>query len=87
MTVRSHLCGIQNAIMLRATNARPESIGSTIQRIKAGSRGFRNRSQFRTAIPFRKDGLSAPPSADSGSRPKRNPAALESLCIVGRRSL
>ena len=61
--IRTHLWGILNAIMHRATNAIAESINATIQKIKARACGFRNRSRFRTAILFHKGGLSMMPSA------------------------
>lgn len=61
-TVRTHLWGILNAIMLKATNAIAESINATIQKIKARACGFRNRTRFRTAILFHKGGLSMLPS-------------------------
>ncbi len=60
--VRSHLWGILNAIMLKATNAIAESINATIQKIKARACGFRNRARFRTAILFHKGGLSMVPA-------------------------
>jgi transposase len=60
--VRSHLWGILNAIMLKATNAIAESINATIQKIKARACGFRNRARFRIAIMFHKGGLSMLPS-------------------------
>jgi transposase len=61
-TVRKHLWGILNAIMLKATNAIAESINATIQKIKARACGFKNRIRFRTAILFHKGGLSMLPS-------------------------
>lgn len=61
-TIRNHLWGILNAIMLKATNAIAESINATIQKIKARACGFRNRTRFRTAILFHKGGLSMLPS-------------------------
>lgn len=64
-TVRTHLWGILNAIMLKATNAIAESINATIQKIKARACGFRNRTRFRTAILFHKGGLSMLPSGAS----------------------
>lgn len=55
--VRRYLWGIINAIILRVTNARVESINAKIQKIKSMACGFRNRARFRTAILFHKGGL------------------------------
>ena len=41
-TVRKHLCGILNAVVLNATNAIAESMNGKIQRIKARACGYRN---------------------------------------------
>lgn len=51
-TVKRHLYGIINAIVLGITNAHAEGLNSGIQRIKAQARGFRNRTRFRNAIYF-----------------------------------
>lgn len=51
-TIRQHLYGIINAIVLGITNAHAEGLNSGIQRIKAQARGFRNRARFRMAIYF-----------------------------------
>lgn len=48
--VRTHLDGILNAVVLRATNAPAESMNAKIQRIKRMACGYRNRDRFRTAI-------------------------------------
>jgi transposase len=50
--VRTHLEGILNAVVLRATNAAAESMNARIQRIKAMACGYRNRKRFRNAILF-----------------------------------
>lgn len=55
--VRSHLYGILNAVLRRATNARAEGINSKIQWIKRISWGFRNKVRFRSAILFHLGGL------------------------------
>jgi len=55
--VRSHLEGIINAIVLKATNAASESINARIQRVKRMACGFRNRERFRSAIYFHLGGL------------------------------
>jgi transposase len=52
VTIKEHLWGILNAIVLKRTNAIAESINSRIQKIKARACGFRNRERFRNAIYF-----------------------------------
>ena len=56
-TIREHLGGILNAILLRATNATSESINAGIQRVKRMACGFRSRERFRRAIYFHLGGL------------------------------
>jgi transposase len=56
-TIKTHLWGITNAIVLKRTNAAAESMNSRIQRVKARACGFRNRHRFRTAIMFHLGGL------------------------------
>jgi transposase len=56
-TIKTHLWGIINAIVLKRTNAAAESMNSRIQRVKARACGFRNRQRFRTAIMFHLGGL------------------------------
>ncbi len=56
-TIRRHLWGIINAIVLRVSNSKAESMNSRIQKIKARSHGFRNRERFRNAIYFHLGGL------------------------------
>jgi transposase len=51
-TIRKHLWGIINAIVLDASNGKSESMNSRIQKVKARSHGFRNRERFRNAIYF-----------------------------------
>jgi transposase len=62
-TVRDHLWGIINAIVLRATNAANESINATIQKIKNMACGFRSRERFRNAIYFHLGGLDLYPAS------------------------
>lgn len=50
--IKDHLWGILNAIVLRVTNARAESLNAKIQWIKDTACGFRNRERFRNAIYF-----------------------------------
>jgi transposase len=56
-TIREHLWGILNAVLLAASNATAESLNARIQKIKAQACGFRNRDRFRTAILFHLGGL------------------------------
>jgi transposase len=51
-TIREHLWGIINAIVLKVTNAAGESINAKIQWLKKNACGFRNRERFRNAIYF-----------------------------------
>jgi transposase len=55
--INDHLQGIINAVVLKKTNAKAESINSRIQKIKRRACGFRNRDRFRTAIMFHLAGL------------------------------
>jgi transposase len=50
--VKRHLQGIVNAVVLKATNARAESINNRIQRVKRMACGFRNTQRFQRAIYF-----------------------------------
>ncbi len=61
--VKSHLWGIVNAIVLRVTNARAESLNGKIQWIKSTACGFRNRERFRNAIYFHCGGLDLYPAS------------------------
>ncbi|ABA87786.1 transposase of ISPca9, ISL3 family [Syntrophotalea carbinolica DSM 2380] len=56
-TIKEHLWGILNAILLKVTNGPAESINSRIKTIKVRSRGFRNKERFRNAIYFHLGGL------------------------------
>lgn len=62
-TVKEHLWGIINAVVLKKTNAAAESVNSRIQRIKHRACGFRNRERFRWAILFHLGGLDLYPAA------------------------
>lgn len=66
-TIRAHLWGIINAIVLRVTNAGAESQNAKIQRIKKQACGFRNRDRFRNAIYFHLGGLDLYPRAGSAT--------------------
>jgi len=56
-TVRRHLWGIVNAIVLRVTNAGSESLNAKIQRLKKWACGFWNKERFKTVIMFHLGGL------------------------------
>lgn len=62
-TIKTHLWGILNAIVLKVSNGGAESINGRIQLIKARSRGFRNKARFRNAIYFYLGGLDLYPDA------------------------
>ena len=64
--IRSHLWGILNAVVLRATNGPAEGINSRIQMVKARSRGFRNQDRFVAAILFHLGGLDLCPRPGHG---------------------
>ena len=56
-TIKKHLWGILNAIVLQANNGASESMNSRIQGIKIRSRGFRNKARYIQAIYFHFGGL------------------------------
>lgn len=62
-TIKEHLWGILNAIVLNVTNGPAESINSRIKTIKVRSRGFRNKERFRNAIYFHLGGLDLYPES------------------------
>lgn len=62
-TIRKHMWGIVNAIVLKLTNAGSESQNAKIQWIKKQACGFRNRERFRNAIYFHLGGLDLHPRA------------------------
>jgi len=64
-TVRDHLWGILNAVVLHVTNAMAESRNAKIQWVKKQACGFRNRDRFRDAIYFHCGGLDLYPEAVS----------------------
>lgn len=65
-TIKQHLWGILNAIVLGVHNGHAESANSRIQRVKARACGFRNRERFRNAIYFHCGGLDLMPEGASG---------------------
>jgi len=56
-TIKEHLWGILNAIVLDVSNGPAESLNSRIKMIKVRSRGFRNKKRFANAIYFHLGGL------------------------------
>jgi len=56
-TIKSHLWGILNAIVLKVSNGPAEGLNSKIKMIKVRSRGFRNKQRFANAIYFHLGGL------------------------------
>jgi len=62
-TIREHLWGIINAIVLQADNGGAESINSRIKLLKVRARGFRSKPRFRNAIYFHLGGLDLYPAS------------------------
>ena len=56
-TIKEHLWGILNAIVLKVSNGPAEGINSRIKAIKVRSHGFRNKERFANAIYFHLGGL------------------------------
>jgi transposase len=56
-TIKEHLWGILNAIVLKVSNGPAEGLNSRIKMIKIRSRGFRNKARFANAIYFHLGGL------------------------------
>jgi transposase len=56
-TIKAHLWGILNAIVLKVSNGPAEGLNSRIKMIKVRSRGFRNKARFANAIYFHLGGL------------------------------
>ena len=56
-TIKEHLWGILNAIILKITNGPAKNINSRIKTIKVRSHGFLNKERFRNAIYFHPGGL------------------------------
>ncbi len=56
-TIKTHLWGIINAIVLKVSNGPAESINSRIKTVKTRARGFRNNERFVNAIYFHLGGL------------------------------
>ena len=64
-TIKKHLWGILNAIILKVSNGPAEGINSRIKAIKVRSHGFRNKERFANAIYFHLGGLDLYPEAIS----------------------
>ncbi|MYJ45361.1 MAG: ISL3 family transposase, partial [Rhodothermaceae bacterium] len=60
-TIKNHLWGIINAIVLKVSNGPAESINSRIKTVKVRARGFRNKERFVDAIYFHLGGLDLSP--------------------------
>lgn len=60
-TIKTHLWGILNAVVLKASNGPAESLNSRIKMIKVRARGFRNKQRYATAIYFHLGGLNLHP--------------------------
>lgn len=56
-TIKEHLWGILNAVVLKVSNGPAEGLNSRIKMIKVRSRGFRNKERFANAIYFHLGGL------------------------------
>ena len=56
-TIKEHLWGILNAVVLKVSNGPAEGLNSRIKMIKVRSRGFRNKERFANAIYFHFGGL------------------------------
>lgn len=64
-TIKEHLWGILNAIVLKVSNGPAEGLNSRIKMIKVRSRGFRNKERFANAIYFHLGGLDLYPEGIS----------------------
>ncbi|MCU7880958.1 MAG: transposase [Candidatus Thiodiazotropha sp. (ex Lucinoma aequizonata)] len=60
-TIKAHLWGILNAVVLKVTNSLTEGLNSRIKMIKFRSRDFRNKERFGNAIYFHLAGLALYP--------------------------
>ena len=60
-TIKTHLWGILNAIVLNVSNGPAEGLNSRIKMLKVRSRGFRNKERFANAIYFHLGGLNLYP--------------------------
>ncbi len=60
-TIKNHLFGIVNAVVLGVTSAGAEGMNSKIQKLKSNANGFRNADRFKAAILFHFGGLDLSP--------------------------
>lgn len=65
-TLKKHLWGILNAVLLGVDNSHAESMNSRIKTVKVRARGFRNKQRFRNAIYFHLGGLQLYPDGIKG---------------------
>ncbi|WP_241085461.1 transposase [Candidatus Vondammii sp. HM_W22] len=65
-TIKDHLRGILNAVVLEASNGPAEGFNSRVKMIKVCSRGFRNKALFANAIYFYLGGLNLYPEGVVG---------------------
>ena len=63
-TLRDHLWGILNAVVLKVTNAHLEAVNAKVQALKKRACGYRNRARFRDAILFHCGALEPYPNLD-----------------------
>jgi transposase len=68
-TVKRHLWGILNAVILGVHNGYAESMNSRIQKLKRRANGYRNRERFRRAIYFHLGGLDLYPATAGLGQP------------------
>jgi transposase len=64
-TIKEHLWGILNAVVLKVSNGPAEGLNSRIKMIKVRSRGFRNKERFANAIYFHLGGLDLYPESNN----------------------
>ena len=62
-TIKAHLWGGLNAIVLKVNNGPAKSINTRIKLLKVRSRDFRNKMRFANAIYFHLGGLGLYPQA------------------------
>ncbi|WP_241087113.1 transposase [Candidatus Vondammii sp. HM_W22] len=65
-TIKDHLWGILNAVVLKVSNGPAESLNSRIKMIKVPSSGFRNKERFANAIYLHLGGLNLYPEGVVG---------------------
>jgi len=68
-TLKRHQAGLLSYFAHRITNAGAESLNSRIQAIRVSARGYRNRTNFKTAIYFHCGGLQLYPATVSHGIP------------------